>query len=278
MDELETTQLVIMGDDPDQSDQPDGNEYPDDQGSDDSASDAAQTETETASDDNQGPTPSPVNPVAQRAFARAVKAKLAKRQTKKQALIAKLRARFMRGKYGHVSGEELMGFGLPKGLKKSLNIKNLNKIAKIAGPIAIVAFPEAAPFIVPAMAVINAAAKNDPEAIAKIAATQAAAATGDPAALQALDALKAASSIKKQVQATNLLKAAQSGDVQALAKIEAIKAAKEQDPQAAASFEALQSAAKGASLTPDVVKAARARIEAQARTGAVMGCDCGDIE
>lgn len=142
---------------------------------------------------------------------------------------------------------EVMGFGfhLPKIHLPKINLHALNTLAKKIGPLVVTAFPAAGPVLGPAMAALNAADKKDFNAIANIAATQALAQSGDPTAQQAVEVLQTARKVKNQVEATNLLKAAASGDKDAQIKIEVIKRVKDIDPKAADAYQALNDANTG---------------------------------
>lgn len=140
---------------------------------------------------------------------------------------------------------EVLGFGLPKIKLPKVNLHKLNKLAQKVGPLAAVAFPAAAPAIGSAMKVLNAADKRDPKALAALAATTALAESGNPDAQAAVELYKTARKVKSNVQATNLLQQAASGDKNAQIKIEVIKRTRDIDPAAEDAFQALNSANEG---------------------------------
>lgn len=151
----------------------------------------------------------------------------------------------------------LMGFSLkpPKSITnavkkatksvKKLDTKKLNTLVKTYGPLVAVVYPPAAPAVAAATVALNAIEKGDPKATAELAATQAAAASGNPEAQQALEMYNTAKALKANVKANGLLKAAQSGDPQAVAQVAVIKAAATTDPQAAAALKTLEAASQG---------------------------------
>lgn len=137
----------------------------------------------------------------------------------------------------------IMGFGLPKKLKKGL--KGLNKVVKTVGPMVATVYPPAAPAIAAATSVLNMAEKGDPKAIAKIVANEALARSGNPEAQQAVALLQTAKAMKQNVKAVAMLEAADKGDPKAKMAIAKIKKDSESNPSAATALEALQSAQQG---------------------------------
>lgn len=109
-------------------------------------------------------------------------------------------------------------FNLKKRFKNVKNVKKwkvnkkdwgaINKVAQAIGPMVAKVYPEAAPAIVGAMALTNAAASGDQAALAQVAATQAAAQSGDPSAQQALQIMQTAQTVKGQVQSSDAMKVA----------------------------------------------------------------------
>lgn len=144
-------------------------------------------------------------------------------------------------------------FTVPKKYRDQATIANLNKLAKVVGPVAAAAAPQYAPAINTSMAVIDAADKGDMTAMAEIAATEAAAQSGDPDAIAAMQMYQVAKTMKTQQDATLLLTAAQAGDPAAVMKLQAIQQAKASNPEAAASYEALVAARNGQQVNPQAL-------------------------